>query len=101
MDITIKEQGGRLVVALSGDFDNAVCPDAEKALAPIFKCSDSDLVVDCTDLNYIASSGLRLMLSIYKHQRSIGHRSILTHMNEDVKEVFYLGGYLTIFEVEE
>jgi len=101
MEITITEQSGKLVVALCGDFDNTACLEAEKALEPLFKRGDSDVVVECKQLNYIASSGLRLLLKLYKHQRNAGRRAILAHMNEDVREVFYLGGYLTFYEVEE
>lgn len=101
MEITITEQSGKLVVALCGDFDNTAYLEAEKALEPLFKRGDSDVVVECKQLNYIASSGLRLLLKLYKHQRNAGRRAILAHMNEDVREVFYLGGYLTFYEVEE
>ena len=100
MDITINEQEGRLVAALVGDLDNAASTKAEKGLAPVFECIDSDIVIDCTEMNYISSSGLRILLNIYKHTRSNGHKAILKGLTDDVKEVFQLSGFLQLFVTE-
>ena len=100
MDITINEQDGRLVAALSGDLDNAASSQAERGLAPVFERTDCDIVIDCTELNYISSSGLRLLLNIYKHTRTNGHEAILKGMIEEVEEVFNLSGFLQLFKIE-
>lgn len=101
MNITINEQEGRLVAALEGDLDNTASMKAEKSLAPVFECTDSDVVIDCTELNYISSSGLRILLNIYKHTRTNGHKAILKGLKDDVKEVFQLSGFLQLFNTEE
>lgn len=101
MNITINEQEGRLVAALEGDLDNTASMKAEKSLAPVFECTESDIVIDCTELNYISSSGLRILLNIYKHTRTNGHKAILKGLKDDVKEVFQLSGFLQLFNTEE
>ena len=97
VNITISELEGRLVVALSGDLDNAASSQAERSLAPLFERTDCDVVIDCTELNYISSSGLRIMLNIYKHTRANGNKAILKGLKEDIKEVFQLSGFLQLF----
>ena len=101
MNITINEQEGRLVAALEGDLDNTASMKAEKSLALVFECTESDVVIDCTELNYISSSGLRILLNIYKHTRTNGHKAILKGLKDDVKEVFQLSGFLQLFNTEE
>lgn len=108
MNITISEQAGgenqsavRLVAALSGDLDNAASSQAERGLAPVFERTDCDVVIDCTELNYISSSGLRIVLNIFKHTRSNGRKAILKGLTEDVKEVFHLSGFLQLFITED
>ena len=101
MNITINELDGRLVAALEGDLDNTASMKAEKSLAPVFECTESDVVIDCTELNYISSSGLRILLNIYKHTRTNGHKAILKGLKDDVKEVFQLSGFLQLFNTEE
>jgi len=100
MKVTINEQEGRLVAALCGDFDNVASIQAESDLAPVFKCEDADIVLDCTQLDYISSSGLRILLSIFKSARGYGHKVILKGLNEDVNEVLELSGFLPLFVVE-
>jgi anti-anti-sigma factor len=97
-NITITEQEGRLVVALVGDLDNAASTQAERGLAPVFERTDSDVVIDCAELNYISSSGLRILLNIYKHTRSNGHQAYLKSLSEELKEVFQLSGFLQLFK---
>ena len=89
------------MAALEGDLDNTASMKAEKSLAPVFECTESDVVIDCTELNYISSSGLRILLNIYKHTRTNGHKAILKCLKDDVKEVFQLSGFLQLFNTEE
>ena len=100
MNITISEQEGKLVASLAGDLDNAASTQAERSLAPVFECTDCDIVIDCTELKYISSSGLRILLNIYKHTRSNGNKAILKGLTEDVKEVFQISGFLQLFITE-
>lgn len=100
MNITINEQEGKLVAVLEGDLDNVASTQAERNLAPVFDCTDKDVVIDCNDLNYISSSGLRILLNIYKHTRTNGHNAILKGLKDDVKEVFQISGFLQLFITE-
>ena len=101
MDITINQVEDRLVVTLIGDLDNAASSQAELNLAPVYDFTDGDILIDCTQLNYISSSGLRIMLNIYKHARANGHKAILKGLSEDVKEVFQLSGFLQLYITED
>ena len=76
LNITINEQAGRLVAALVGDLDNAASSQAERGLAPVFERTDCDMVIDCTELNYISSSGLRIILNIFKHAQGYSEESV-------------------------
>ena len=100
-NITINEQEGRLIVVPSGSLDNAASTQAERGLAPIFERTDCDVVIDCKELDYISSSGLRILLNVYKHTRSNGHLAILKNITEEVEEVFQLSGFLQLFKVEK
>ena len=101
LNITINEQAGRLIAALVGDLDNAASTQAKRGLEPVFERTDCDVVIDCTELNYISSSGLRILLNVYKHARSNGHLVTLKGMSDDVREVFVLGGFLQLFLTED
>ena len=80
LNITINEESGRLVAGLVGDLDNAASTQAKRSLEPVFERTDCDVVIDCTGLNYISSSGLRIILDVFKHTRSNGHKAILRNL---------------------
>ena len=101
MHVTISEQEGRLVAALIGDFDNVASAMAERDLAPVFDNTDCDVVIDCTELDYISSSGLRILLNIYKHTRKTAHHAILRNVSDDVEEVLRTGGFLQLYQLEK
>lgn len=99
MDITIDIQTGHIVAALIGDFDTAASAEAERSLAPIFEHDDCDVVIDCTELNYISSSGLRLLINVYKHTHANGKETILKGLSAEVAEVFNLSGFFQLFKI--
>ena len=57
-------------------------------------------MIDCTQLEYIASSGLRLLLGILKQAKASGSRVVLKNVNEVVRDVLELTGFISIFEFE-
>ena len=101
MDITINKENGRLVVTLIGDFDTAASTKAQRNLSPVFDCDDCDILLDCTQLEYISSSGLRILLSIFKHAHGKGHTAILKGMTDEVEEAIDMSGLLDLFIVEK
>ena len=91
---------GKLVFTLVGDFDNSASTEAVRGFEPVFEHTDCYVVIDCSELNYISSSGLRIILDVFKHTRSNGRKAILKNLSEDVKEVFDLSGFLQLFIIE-
>lgn len=100
MTTRIEELDGKLVATLIGELDTAAAPETEKALQPLLDCKGKDIVIDCTELEYIASSGLRLLLGILKQAQEVGSRVVLKNVNDVVKDVLDLTGFVSIFEFE-
>ena len=100
MKTTIKENDGKLLVALVGELDTAAAAGVEQELQPLYENEDKDIVFDCEKLEYIASSGLRILLSILKKAKSHGHAVTLKSMNDDIKNVFKMTGFINLFNFE-
>ena len=98
MKTTIEELNGKLIATLEGEMDTAAALEAEQVLQPLYKSDGRDIVIECEGLEYIASSGLRILLNIYKHTRKNGHRAIIRNLQEDVEEVLRTGGFLQLYE---
>lgn len=101
MKTSIQELEDKYVVTLEGEFDTAAAEEVEKTLQPLYKSNGRDIIIDCTQLEYIASSGLRILISILKGAKVSGSKVIMRNMNEDIKTVFKLTGFINLFEFEE
>lgn len=100
MKTSIQEIDGRVVATLSGEFDTAVAAEVEQALKPLLDTGGRDIVIDCSELEYIASSGLRIILNILKQARADGRKVALRNVNEIIHEVLELTGFVKLFEFE-
>ena len=100
MKTKIEEIDGKYVATLEGEMDTAAAVEAEKVLKPLYNSDGKDVIFDCTGLEYIASSGLRILLSILKGAKAAGSKVVLRGVNDDIKNVFKLTGFINIFEFE-
>ena len=66
----------------------------------VYSTNGLDVIIDCAGLEYIASSGLRILISLLKGAKAGGSKVVLKNMNDDIKSVFKLTGFINIFEVE-
>lgn len=100
MNITIQETDAKIIATLSGELDTAAAQEAEKQLQPLLDSKGKEVVLDCTKLEYISSSGLRVLLSILKQAQSVGSRVVLKNVNDVIRDVLELTGFISIFEFE-
>ena len=100
MKTTIEELDGKFNVTLEGELDTAAAVEAEKALQPLYNTGGKDVIIECKGLEYIASSGLRILLSLLKGAMSNGSKVTLRHVNDDIQNVFKLTGFINLFNFE-
>ena len=100
MNAKIEEIDGKFVATLAGEMDTAAATEAEEVLQPLYNSDGKDVIIDCTSLEYIASSGLRILLGILKGAKVAGSKVVMRGVNDDIKNVFKLTGFISIFEFE-
>lgn len=100
MTTTINEQEGIISAIFSGELDTAAAITTESELKPLMESKGRDIVLDCTDLKYISSSGLRLFLTVLKKGKSAGEKVTLKGLNNEILKVFKMTGFYDLFEIE-
>ena len=100
MKTTVQELDGRLVAVLAGELDTAAAAETEAALKPLFESTGKDLVLDCADLQYIASSGIRILVNLLKTAKAKGDQVVLKNVNEVIRDVLELTGFVSYFVFE-
>lgn len=99
MTTIISEQDGALVARFEGRLDTAAAPQTENDLKPLMEATGAqDIILDCTNLVYISSSGLRLFLGVLKNAKPRGAHVYITGMNNDLRSVFTMTGFINLFE---
>ena len=98
MQTTIQEKDGSLVALLEGRLDTAAAPQTEKDVAPLFDCQGRDIVLDCSKLDYISSSGLRIFLAILKNAKPKGSHVYIQGISNELRNVFAMTGFTNLFE---
>jgi len=100
MTFNIQNQTDQQVtVTVSGRLDTPAAVKAQQEIAPLLENADKTLLLDCKDLEYISSSGLRLFLTLRKEAASKGGKVIIEHINEDIQKVFMMTGFFNLFEI--
>ena len=100
MKTKIEELDGKYVATLEGEMDTAAAVEAEQILKPLYNCGGKDVIIECGGLEYIASSGLRILISILKGAKASGSKVIMRNVNEDILNVFKLTGFDGLFVFE-
>ena len=98
MNIEKKLEGTTLTIALEGRLDTTTSPDLEETLGASLD-GVTALVFDFTQLDYLSSAGLRVLLSAQKRMNKQGSMK-LVHVNDAVKEVFDITGFADFLTIE-
>ena len=98
MNTIIRQEADTLVAVLEGRLDTAAAPATERDLQPLYDTDGADIVLDCTKLDYISSSGLRLFLGLLKATKKKGRHVYISGMNDNLRQVFAMTGFTSLFE---
>lgn len=101
MTITEELQGDIVLVSLQGRLDGNTSASLESAFAKLVEQGKGKFVFNLQGLDYVSSAGLRSLLSAAKMVKVIQGKLALARMNEQVKEVFDMSGFSSIFKLYE
>lgn len=98
MTINKKSEGEKLTLTLSGRLDTSTAPALEAELKHSVD-GVKELIFDFSDVEYISSAGLRILLAAQKVMNRQGSMK-LTGVSADVMEVFEITGFSDILTIE-
>ena len=98
MTIEKKLTGESATLIVSGRLDTQTAPELENELDAALP-GLKELVFDMTNLEYVSSAGLRVILKAQKAMNTQGSMK-LTGVNDSIMEVFDITGFLDILTIE-
>jgi len=94
MDIKKNKYGKNLVLTVSGRLDTSTSPSLEKLIGEEIEGVEA-LTFDFTELEYVSSAGLRVILGAQKTMNKQG-TMVIAHANENIREIFDITGFSDI-----
>ena len=98
MTIEKKINGEAATLIVSGRLDTQTAPELENELDAVL-LGIKELTFDMSNLEYVSSAGLRVILKAQKAMNAQGSMK-LTGVNDSIMEVFDITGFLDILTIE-
>ncbi len=99
MEITINKQDNKTLVVLNGRIDTTNADQFQQDMAQLMEEENPDIDIDCTEMSYTSSQGLRIFLMLQKSVMKHGGKMVMRNMNPQVKEVFDITGFSNIITI--
>jgi anti-anti-sigma factor len=96
MAITSGREGDVHVIALAGELDLATADELEQEIVRVEATDADSIVVDLSDLRFMDSTGVRILLSADARSRADGSRLALLRGPAAVQRVFELSGIIDL-----
>lgn len=99
MEVTVKKETHCTLLEIKGRLDTTNYLELENKFIKLIENGEQNLLVDCANLDYVSSSGLRVFLIAFKTLNKTKGKFLLCNLQENVQEIFDVSGFISIFKV--
>ncbi len=99
MEIKEQNKGNYYVVSIVGRLDTTNYQELEEKLQSIHDEGHNNLIIDCGEMDYVSSSGLRVFLMFLKKIKSVNGKFLLCSLQDSIQEIFKISGFISIFDI--
>lgn len=102
MEISKEKRNGITCLKIKGSLDATNASTAKKDIRDAMAAEGGvNLIIDFSDLQYISSAGLRVILVIAKDINAKNGKIVLCSMTNEVREDFKISGFSSIFDIQD
>lgn len=87
-------------VRLVGDIDGGSAAVVQAQISPLAK-PDSNMILDLSQVAYMSSAGLRMLLLIYRQMTSLNGKVVLVGLSDEIKDTMSITGFLDFFQATD
>jgi anti-anti-sigma factor len=88
-----------VILEIDGRLDTTSHGAFEARLTDLLARGQSKILVDCSKMDYVSSSGLRVFLTGLKKINQALGQFVLCSLQENIQEIFEISGFTSIFEI--
>lgn len=97
MNFKYEISGDTVNAAISGRLDTITSPQFAIDIMPVADNADKHIILDCKELAYVSSSGLRQLMLLRKQTIAKGGDITMLNVSKDVRQVFTIAGFEPLF----
>ena len=101
MELSHLKVDENIIFTIKGRLDAASSPVAGNAINKIMPEDCSRVLFNFSDLEYLSSGGLRVILGVAKELKRKEGRLVLCALNPFVKEIFVVSGFESLIPIED
>ncbi|MGI5484592.1 STAS domain-containing protein [Streptomyces lavendofoliae] len=98
--VTVTHHPDETVIAVAGEMDVTTCPDVDSA-ATVTPVGGRTLCLDLSEVSFIDSMGLNLLLRLRRRVRADGSRLVLTGLQEQARDLLHLTEAYALFDISD
>lgn len=99
MTFDVKNDNNTWTGIFKGRLDTIAAAQLAKDMQPLIDHADQSIVLDCAQLEYISSSGLRQFLLLRKAVEQKGGKLVIYHINDELRNIFTITGFISLFDI--
>ena len=99
MVLKTEKAGNICIVNISGRLDTTNFRQLEDVLGEQISNDEKNIIVDCSEMEYVSSSGLRIFLMMLKKIDAKQGKFIISNLQAHIFEIFEIAGFTSIFKI--
>ena len=99
MDIEVKEDERNVTIIVNGDIEMMTIKSFKQKLFEIGQQIDKDIEIDLSNVDYIDSSGVGVLISLLKLQKKKGKQLSINKVSSKVLNVLKLSSLSDVFNI--
>ncbi len=99
MEIIIKEEPEKILITINGDIEMMTIKTFKDKLFELGHNIEKDISIDLSNVDYIDSSGVGVLISLFKLQKKKGKNLVISKVSAKVLNVLKLSSLSDVFEM--
>jgi len=101
MELNWKDSDNLHILKISGHVDSNTTPEMAQAIETRLQEASKDILIDFSDVEYISSAGLRVVIKTHHMQTTAGQKMILCSLKDYVYEIFEMSGLVNLLDIRK
>ena len=99
LNVHEETNGDKKIVRLDGRVDASSAPSLEATLNEMVEKGNKALALDFTQVTYLSSAGMRLLLAMTKKMQGNGNGFVVFSIHDDVMEIIKMAGFERVLKI--